>query len=91
MLRDGHVHTVPGMPDLAAHIARNVAAERARRRWRQRDLADRLGWSVSTVSDLENGKRAVTANDLPLLCRAFGVNLSKLTEGASQADLDALA
>lgn len=78
------------MPDFADYLARNVAAERARRRWRQADLAVRLGWSISTVSDLENGKRVLTANDLPLLCRVFGIKLWKLADGAAEEDLDAL-
>jgi transcriptional regulator with XRE-family HTH domain len=78
------------VPEFSDVIAANVRAERARRRWRQADLAERLGWSNVTVSDLEIGRRGVSANDLPKLCRAFGVHLDQLTHGADPDDLDAL-
>lgn len=75
---------------LGDHIAANVRAERARRRWSQADLAERLGWARSTVGDLESGRRKVTADDLPVLCLAFDVPLSDLARGADPSDLDAL-
>lgn len=86
----GDLRSVPVMAEFAHVIAANVRAERGRRKWRQVDLAERLGWSGQTVSDLENGKRAVFAADLPNLCRAFGVSLAKLADGAAGEDLTAL-
>jgi transcriptional regulator with XRE-family HTH domain len=81
---------VPNVPSLGDVIASNVRAERARRRWQQADLATRLGWARSTVSDLEAGKRRVQADDLAPLCRAFGISFNKLTEGADPSDFEAL-
>ena len=81
------------MASLGAHISRNVAAERTRRAWDQTELAKRIGaegWSRSTVSNLELGKRKVTADDLPLLCRAFEISLLQLMLGADPNDLDEL-
>jgi transcriptional regulator with XRE-family HTH domain len=78
------------MASLGDVIANNVRAERARRRWSQVELADQLGWSRSTVSDLEAGRRRVTADDLAPLCRAFGIALVKLTDGADEDDLSVL-
>ena len=75
------------MPDLGSVISANVRAERARRGWRQKDLAERLGWSTDTLSNLETGQRKVTAADLPLLCDVFGIDLRRLTLGADEADL----
>ncbi len=46
--------------------------------------------SVSTVADLEAGRRRVSADDLPILCRAFGITLAKLADGAEREDLKAL-
>lgn len=77
------------MPTLGAVIARNVRAERARRSWDQPTLGDLLGWGKSTVGDLETGRRKVTADDLGPLCRAFGISLAKLMDGADPEDLDA--
>jgi transcriptional regulator with XRE-family HTH domain len=71
-------------------IAANVRAQRAFRRWRQADLADRLGWDRSHVGHLESGQRSVRADDLPALCRALDVPLAKLCDGAEPEDLAAL-
>ena len=68
-------------------IAANVRGERARRRWDQAQLGAMLGWSRGTVSDLESGRRKVTAADLPGLCRAFGISLARLLDGAEDSDI----
>jgi transcriptional regulator with XRE-family HTH domain len=78
------------MPDLAAVVANNIRAERARRGWKQRELADRMGWSIGMVSDTESGQRRIGISDLPKLCRAFEVPLAELIRGASHEDIDAL-
>ena len=78
------------MPDLAAIVARNVRAERARKSWRQVDLAERMGWSIGMVSETENGKRRIGISDMPLLCRALEVPLADLVQGADREDLAAL-
>ncbi len=78
------------MPDLAAVVARNIRAERHRHGWRQRDLADRMGWSVGMVSDTESGQRRIGVEDLPVLCRALGIPLSQLLYGADAEDLAAV-
>lgn len=79
------------MPDLGAVVARNIRAERARQGWRQRDLAERLEWSIGMVSDTESGQRRVGIADMPKLCRALGVPLSTLLVGADDDDLRALS
>jgi transcriptional regulator with XRE-family HTH domain len=71
-------------------VARNIAAERARARWTQAELAARLGVAASTVSTWEVGKREVGMDWLPKLCRAFDVPLADLVRGADPEDLRAL-
>jgi transcriptional regulator with XRE-family HTH domain len=78
---------VPSVPGLGDVLASNVRAERARRRWRQTDLAERLGWPQSSVSDLESGRRRVGVDDIVPLCRAFDVTLARLLDGAEPDDL----
>ncbi len=70
--------------NLDAILPRNVAAERVRRGWTQRELAAHLGWSKTTVAELETGQRKVLAMDLGKLCEVFGVPLLKLAEGADE-------
>ena len=78
---------MPDMPTLGDVLAANIRAERARRRWRQEDLADLLGWPRSSVSDLESGKRRIVVDDLVPLCQAFDVTFAKLLDGADEAEL----
>lgn len=78
------------MADLGAVVANNVRAERARRHWRQEDLAERLGWSRGSIGHLESGRRRPSVADLPPLCAAFGITLADLVRGADPADLDVL-
>lgn len=77
-------------PSFSDALAAGVRVERARRRWTQQELADRAGMSRTTISDIEAGRRKVTGDYLPALCRAFGVSLSVLAADADPADLDAL-
>jgi transcriptional regulator with XRE-family HTH domain len=81
---------VSDMPKLEKVIAASVQAERARLGWRQADLAERLAWSLSQVSDLERNQRAIQVNELPLLCSALGVSMSDLVKHADPEDLRAL-
>jgi|SRR5690242_9193001 transcriptional regulator with XRE-family HTH domain len=83
-------HNVPGVADLGAVVANNVRAERARRKWRQEDLADRLGWSRGSIGHLESGRRRPSVADLPQLCRVFDISMAELFNGADPADLEAL-
>lgn len=80
----------PNPVDLGAVVANNVRAERARRKWRQEDLADRLGWSRGSIGHLESGRRRPAVADLPQLCRVFDIAMVDLFSGAEQADLDSL-
>jgi transcriptional regulator with XRE-family HTH domain len=79
------------MSRLSDVIAANVRAERARRRWSQQELADRSGLSRSTIADLEIGTRRITADHLPVLCRAFGVTFAEMIRGAEAEDIQALS
>jgi transcriptional regulator with XRE-family HTH domain len=78
------------MADLTGVVASNVRGERARRRWKQKELAEKLDWSIGMVSDTESGKRRVGLDDLPSLCRAFEVPLVDMLRGADPDDLAAL-
>jgi transcriptional regulator with XRE-family HTH domain len=66
---------------LSALLARNVAAERVRRRWTQADLAGQLGVSRATVGGWEAGSRQIGVDWLLPLCGALDVPLAKLLDG----------
>jgi transcriptional regulator with XRE-family HTH domain len=76
--------------EIDAVIAANVRAIRARRRERQEDLADELGWVRQTVSALEAGSRRVTVADAIALCKVLEVDLRELLRGLDQEDWGAL-
>jgi ribosome-binding protein aMBF1 (putative translation factor) len=84
----GHSDTVS--PKLSAVIARNIAAERVRRGWKQQDLGDRIGWARSSVGALESGQRRITVDHLGPLCAVFGITLRELTVGADEEELRTL-
>ena len=77
-------------PPITDVLARNVRAERSRLRWRQADLADALGWSATTVADVEGGRRRLDIGQIAALCRALDVPLAQLLHGADPSDLAAL-
>lgn len=81
---------VLGMPSIGDVVAANVRAERARMRLTQRQLAQRLDWSVGTLADLEAGRRRPAVDDLPRLCAALGVTLAELLNRADPEDLGRL-
>jgi putative ABC transport system ATP-binding protein len=75
---------------IEARLAANVRGERASRRWRQSDLADRLGMTQRAISEIESGRRQVSLGEIVALCRVFGIPLSELLRGSAVGDLDAL-
>jgi transcriptional regulator with XRE-family HTH domain len=62
-------------------MAGTLRVERARRRWSQDDLADRMAvhkWTRATVSDLERGNRNITLEEIIDLALAFEVTVAYL-------------
>ncbi len=58
----------------------------------QTDLAQRLGWSVRTLSNLENGRRPVyTDGELATLAGHLGVPAQSLRRGAPPARTEGLS
>jgi putative transcriptional regulator len=84
------IPSVSAVADLGSVVANNVRAERARRKWRQEDLADLLGWSRGSIGHLESGRRRPAVADLPQLCRVFNISMLDLFSGADPEDLAAL-
>jgi transcriptional regulator with XRE-family HTH domain len=74
-------------PPLSALLARNVAAERVRRRWTQAELAEKLGVSRGTLGGWESGSRQIGVDWLLPLCDALAVSLVKLLDGLEPTDL----
>ena len=72
---------------LSALLARNVAAERVRRRWTQADLAAKLGVSRGTLGGWESGSRHIGVDWLLPLCGALDVPLIKLLDGLDATEL----
>lgn len=53
-------------------IGRHITEERLLCGLTQQDLADRLGWPVSTLGNYESGRRALRVSQLAAIARALG-------------------
>lgn len=71
-------------------VAANVRAERARHDWTQQYLADLLGTSQTTVSQVESGRCALDLDDVLALCAALQVPIRSLLVGADTRHLQVL-
>src|SRR5712664_1464092 len=68
-----------------AAVGERIKARRAELEWTQDQLAQKAGISKSFLSELENGKRSVSADNLLDLARALGVSLDYLMIGREKA------
>jgi y4mF family transcriptional regulator len=64
-----------------AVVGQRIKDRRAELGWTQEQLAQKAGISKSFLSELENGKRSVSADNLLDLARALGVSLDYLMTG----------
>jgi len=55
-------------------FAEELKAARAQRGWSSQEVADRIGFSQSTIKHLESGQRAPTPEQAELLDKAFGTS-----------------
>ncbi len=67
-------------------VGERIRERRAELGWTQDQLAQKAGISKSFLSDLENGKRSVGANNLLDIARALGVSLDFLMTGTASQD-----
>lgn len=61
-------------------LATNVTYLRHERGWSQEELADRVGRSVSLISDIENANIGATIDAIDDISIAFGMTTSELTK-----------
>lgn len=66
------------MTPLYVDIGKQVALLRKARRWRQHDLASRMGWSRGAIAHLERGRRNLYLHDALALASVFGLTLEDL-------------
>jgi transcriptional regulator with XRE-family HTH domain len=64
-----------------AGVGERIKARRAELGWTQDQLGQKAGISKSFLSDLENGKRSVGAENLLDIARALGVSIDFLMTG----------
>ena len=63
-----------------------IRARRQELGWTQRKLAQKAGISTGFLSDLENGKRSVGAENLLEIASALGVSMDLLMTGKASKD-----
>ena len=69
-----------------ASVGERIRERRTELGWTQDQLGQKAGISKSFLSDLENGKRSVGANNLLDIARALGVSLDYLMTGTASQD-----
>src|SRR6476646_3223155 len=69
-----------------AGVGERIKKRRLDLEWTQDQLAQKAGSSKSFLSDLENGKRSVGAENLLDIARALGVSLDFLMTGEASQD-----
>jgi len=67
--------------DLLSRFASNVRRLRAKKKFSQKALADKVGISVSYVSMLERGQRSPPLETIEKMAKALGVPPSALLGG----------
>jgi transcriptional regulator with XRE-family HTH domain len=65
------------------HVGNRIKARRSELGWTQDGLASKAGLSKGFLSDLENGKRGVSAENLLDIARVLGVSLDYLMKGGA--------
>lgn len=70
-----------GCMDLLTRFAGNVRRLRAKKKFSQKALADKIGISVSYVSMLERGQRSPPLETIEKMAKALGVTASSLLGG----------
>ena len=79
-----HVESVQHSEQLASgHVAANTRAEMARRKIRQRHIAEYLGMTQQSVSARLSGRVAFTVDELAAIARLLGVDPATLLVPAS--------
>ena len=69
-----------------AGVGERIKKRRQELEWTQDQLAQKAGISKSFLSDLENGKRSVGAENLLDIARALGVSIDFLMTGEASKD-----
>lgn len=69
-----------------AGVGERIKKRRQELEWTQDQLAQKAGISKSFLSDLENGKRSVGAENLLDIARALGVSIDFLMTGKASKD-----
>jgi transcriptional regulator with XRE-family HTH domain len=59
-------------------MVRNIKALRDSKGWNQEDLAEKTGFSVGTIKNIERGKTWVSPETLEAICLAFDISYDKL-------------
>jgi transcriptional regulator with XRE-family HTH domain len=72
-----------------AVVGQRIKDRRTELGWTQEQLAQKAGISKSFLSELENGKRSVSADNLLDLARALSVSLDYLMTGREKEEANA--
>lgn len=72
--------------EIPATLGKRVAQMRDRRGWKQKELAEASGLSVTFISEIENDRRAPGTEALLRVAEALGTSLDYLVKGVTEAE-----
>lgn len=67
--------------DDSVAMGKRIAKVREQRGWKQKELADRAGMSVTFLSEIENGKRNLSSGKLLRIADELGTSMDYLARG----------
>lgn len=72
---------------LLKQLGLNIKVERVKKQMTQEDIADAAGLDRSYISDVENGKRNISAFNLFKIAKALGINPGMFFQEGDFGDL----
>ncbi|MFL5382481.1 MAG: helix-turn-helix domain-containing protein [Longimicrobiaceae bacterium] len=84
-----YVHAAPAaITQVVAELGRNIATARRRRRWRQKDLAEKAGITRATLIAIEQGKLGTGIGAYAAVLWALGLHGDVAELAAPTRDLE---
>lgn len=73
---------------LKKYVGNRIREERLKKKWEQKDLAEKIGVKYNTISSYESGTNAPKQHLLFKLAKVFGINVNDLFPAYEKENVD---